>query len=65
LLEKIETIVTTNIGINNNNKRSFNFVIVGTITHQSRDDALEYIKHLLKKDSKVTDSSIIHVFGEY
>jgi hypothetical protein len=64
LLEKIKTNVTTNIDINNN-KRSFNFVIVGTLTHQSRDDALEYIKHLLKKDSKVTDSSTIHVFGEY
>jgi hypothetical protein len=64
LLEKIKTNVTTNIDINNN-KRSFNFVIVGTLSHQSRDDALEYIKHLLKKDSKVTDSSIIHLFGEY
>jgi hypothetical protein len=31
------------------NKRIFNFVIVGTITHQSRDDALDYLEHLLKK----------------
>ena len=49
----------------NNNNKSFNFVIVGTLTHQSKNDALEYIETLLKKDSQVTDINTIHVFGEY
>lgn len=49
----------------NNNNKSFNFVIVGTLIHQSKDDAFEYIEHLLKKDLQVTDINIIHVFGEY
>ena len=49
----------------NSNNKSFNFVIVGTLTHQSKDGAFEYIETLLKKDSQVTDINIIHVFGGY
>ncbi len=49
----------------NKNNKSFNFVIVGTLIHQSKKDALEYIKDLLKQDLQVTDINTIHVFGEY
>jgi hypothetical protein len=47
------------------NLKSFNFVIVGTLIHQSKDDAFKYIEYLLKKNSQDTDINIIHVFGEY
>jgi hypothetical protein len=45
-------------------KKSFNFVIVGTFVHQSKDDALEYLEQLLKKDKRFIDINSIHIFGE-
>jgi hypothetical protein len=32
--------------------------------HQSKDDALEYLEQLLKKDKRFIDINSIHIFGE-
>ena len=46
-------------------RTTFDFVIIGTLAHKSRDDAIEYLEHLLKKDKRVVETNIIHIFGDY
>lgn len=51
--------------INKTRRETFDFVIIGTLAHQSKDDAIEYLEHLLKKDKRVVETNIIHIFGNY
>jgi hypothetical protein len=51
--------------INKTIRETFDFVIIGTLAHQSKDDAIEYLEHLLKKDKRVVETNIIHIFGNY
>ena len=46
-------------------RRTFDFVIIGTLAHQSKEDAIEYLEHLLNKDKRVVETNIIHIFGDY
>jgi hypothetical protein len=59
-----DTTITATI-INKTRRKTFDFVIIGTLAHQSKDDAIEYLEHLLNKDKRVIETNIFHIFGDY
>lgn len=49
---------------NNNNKKNFHFVIVGTVKGESEDAALEILKSIMKKSEEIEEISEFHIFGK-
>ena len=45
------------------NKKYYNFVIVGTLESESKEDALGFLEELMKAKG-INDLSALHIFGE-
>lgn len=45
------------------NKKYYNFVIVGTLESESKEDALGFLEQLMKTN-EINDLSALHIFGE-
>lgn len=45
------------------NKKYYNFVIVGTLQSESKDDALGFLEKLMKA-KEINDLNALHIFGE-
>jgi len=45
------------------NKKYYNFMIVGTLASESKEDALGFLEELMKA-KEINDLSALHIFGE-
>ena len=42
----------------------FHFVIIGAVKAESKEDALEILRQIMKKSEEIKDISELHVFGK-
>lgn len=45
-------------------KKDFHFVIVGTVKGESKEDALEILKTMIKNTEKIKEISDLNIFGK-
>ena len=45
-------------------QKDFHFVIVGTVKGESKEDALEILKTMIKNTEKIKDISDLNIFGK-
>lgn len=57
--------ITNTVYYQNQNNKSFNFVIIGTVKHDSKKSALDFLEEYMAKDkNKISDINTIHIFAE-